>query len=115
MKKNLVDLKSKRTVIFLEVPIEPIAREFENSLYKFLFKEVWGEDGEVQEDICVTGRYWNNKDDLCMVRYQFGDLDAAADRIDYIAELIEEKFLEWVERNGGYEAVCPANLACLRT
>ena len=115
MKKNLVDLKSKRTIIFLEVPIKPIARQFKDSLYSFLLSEVWGMDREVEEDIRVTDTDWKSKDDPCLIRYQFGDLDAASERIDFIAVLIQEKVFEWVVRNGGYEAVCPANLACLRT
>ena len=115
VKKNLVDLKNKRTIIFLEVPIKPIARQFKDSLYSFLLSEVWGMDREVEEDIRVTDTDWNSKDDPCLIRYQFGNLYAASERMDYVADLIEEKVFEWVERNGGYESVCPPNLACLAT
>jgi len=108
--KKLVNIRGKRTIIFLDIPIEPIAKEFQDSLESFLSDEIWGEYCDVQESIFVTDLLWRRKDDPCLIRYQFGDLDVAALRMDYISELIEEKFIEWVERNGGYEAVCPSNI-----
>ena len=94
-----------RTEVFVYFPITPIKSIHKESLYKFLFENVWGERGEVEEDIRLCNFGLENPTSLNEVRYQFGDTYHADEYTDEIAELIKKFTDQWVCINGGYEVV----------
>jgi hypothetical protein len=93
------------TEVFVTYPIKPIKFEFEDSLYKHLLQNVWGDRREVEEDIRVGDYRYGKPNALDVVRYQFGDRYQAEEYCDEIAELINKHIEQWVCKNGGYEIV----------
>lgn len=93
------------TEVFVYYPIKPIKTAFESSLYQHLLSNVWGDRGEVEEDIRVGDYRYGEPKSLAVVRYQFGDTYHADEYCDEVGELIALHTEQWASKNGGYEIV----------
>lgn len=91
---NITDVE---TMIFVTYKIEPIAAAFEDSLYQHLFDAVWGDRGEVDEDIRVMVHSFEGESWISEIRYQFGE---SYDRFyaEEIGELIEKEIGVWAAK-----------------
>lgn len=94
-----------KIVVFVYYPIKAIKPCFEDSLYRYMFDNVWAYVGaEVDEAITVMNEY-NLPGDrpINVVRYQFGDIYTAEEKKDEIGELINENFNKWLAMNSNIE------------
>ena len=93
--RNTNDLVATRVVIFVEYEIPAIQEHDVDAFSRYLRDEVWGESRCADEDVILTNRYWSNKGDKDVVRYQFGDLQEADYRMEDIGELIASALENW--------------------
>ena len=96
--------KIVKTVVFVTYSITPISAAFEESLERHLFKEVWGDRSEADEDICVLTNTVNNNKMITEVRYQFG-YSYDEDRAEEIGELIDEQISRWADKTSVWEVL----------
>ena len=81
--------------VFVEYAVTPVPRAVADEMYEHLLDVVWGEWRRADEDIRLTNRMCDVRGDCDVVRYQFGDLYEAEERMEEIAELIQNAFDSW--------------------
>ncbi len=106
MKNNLIDCVNKKNIVLVDFRIAPVARHFEQSLFEHLLSTV-DVSGDPEQSVTVMNDITQHKADIDTIRYQFGSTESADQDRYYIAEIIEREFLYWLEKMGGYDAVCP--------
>lgn len=78
--------------VFVQYAVTPVPRAVADEMYEHLLGVVWGEWRRADEDIRLTNRMSDLRGDCDVVRYQFGDLYEAEERMAEVAELIQEAF-----------------------
>ena len=88
--------------VFVTYKLNPVPETFEDSLYKHLLSEVWGDSRWVDEDIRVCTDLVNGKRMINAVLYQFGER-YDEDLAEEIGELIDEQISRWAAKTSALD------------